>query len=254
MLARKQKGEYLMKKSQIALTLGIVCVFITLGITVQINTITSTTNPVSSNATVNKLRDEVFKWEDRYEQIHDELQKAEEELEEERKKATEKNSEAAELEHELTTARMLLGLTEVKGKGVIITLEDNLKVMNNLTALIIDPNQLLVHDGDLINIVNILKNAGAEAISINDQRVVSTTAITCDGYVVRINGEKVGAPFTIKAIGSPEYLKGSLDVSGYMEQMKEDGVIVDIKKSSNSGSITIPKYEGLLTHEYIKER
>ena len=237
-----------MKKNQIALTLGILCVFITLGITVQINTIASTTNPVSSSATVNKLRDEVFKWEDRYGQIYEQLQRAEEELEEERKKATEKNSEAAELEHELTTARMLLGLTEVKGKGVIITLEDNLKVMNNLTALII------VHDGDLINIVNILKNAGAEAIAINDQRIVSTTAITCDGYVVRINGEKVGAPFTIKAIGSPEYLKGSLDVSGYMEQMKEDGVIVDIKKSSTAGSITIPKYEGLLTHEYIKER
>ena len=243
-----------MKKKQIALTLGILCVFITLGITIQIKTITSTTNPISSNATVNKLRDEVFKWEDKYEQIYEELQQAEKQLEIERKKAAENNSEYADLEQELTTSRMLLGVTEVKGKGVIITLEDNLKSMSNLTTLIIDPNQLLVHDGDLINIVNILKNAGAEAISINDQRVVNTTAITCDGYVVRINGEKVGAPYTIKAIGSPEYLKGSLDVSGYMEQMEEDGVIVEIKKSNTAKSITIPKYDGLLTHEYIKER
>ena len=64
-----------MKKSQIALTLGIVCVFITLGITVQINTIASTTNPGSSSAMVNKLRDEVFKWEDRYEQCIEEFHK-----------------------------------------------------------------------------------------------------------------------------------------------------------------------------------
>lgn len=239
-----------MKKNQIALTLGIVCVFITLGISIQLKTIENTTNSVSSSAEVNKLRDEVFKWKEKYDGIYYELQREEENLEEERKKVTENNTESAELEQELTMARTLLGLTEVKGKGVTINVDDN-KNMIGINSIIIDPNQLMVHDGDLINIVSILKNAGAEAISINDQRVVNTTGITCDGYVVRINGEKVGAPFTIKAIGSPEYLKGSLEVSGYIEQMKEDGVIVEIKKQNN---ITIPKYEGLLTHEYIKER
>ena len=201
-----------MKKSQIALTIGIVCFFVAMGISVQIRTIASTTNPVSSSSIVNKLRNEVFKWRDNYENIYRELQEAETALESERKKATENNSESAQIEQELTKARTFLGLTEVKGKGVEITVDDN-KNMNNLVTLGMDANLLLVHDGDLINIVNILKNAGAEAISINDQRVVSTTAITCEGYVVRINGEKVGAPFKIKAIGSPEYLKGSLDVS-----------------------------------------
>ena len=243
-----------MKKNKIALIFGIVCIFITIGIAIQIRTIQSTTNPVSSNSTVNKLRDEVFKWQGKYNNIYEELEQAESKLEEERKKATEKNTESADLEQQLSMDRIFLGLTEVKGKGVVITVDDNIKNMSNVTSLVVDPNQLLVHDGDLINIVSILKNAGAEAISINDQRIVSTTAITCDGYVVRINGEKVGAPFTIKAIGSPEYLKGSLDVSGYMEQMKEDGVIVEIKKSNTAGSITIPKYEGILTHEYMKER
>ncbi len=239
-----------MKKSQIALTLGIVCVFITMGIAVQLKTIASTTNPVSNSTIVNKLRNELFRWRDNYENVYRELGEAEKTLENERKKATENNSESADLEQELTRARVYLGLTEVKGKGVEITVDDN-KNMNNLVAIGMDANLLLVHDGDLINIVNILKNAGAEAISINDQRIVSSTAITCDGYVVRINGEKVGAPFKIKAIGSPEYLKGSLDVSGYMEEMKIDGVIVDIKKSN---SVTIPKYEGIISHEYIEER
>lgn len=239
-----------MKKYKIAITLGIVCFFLSIGIGVQLKTIATTTNPVSSNATENKLRDEVFKWKDKYESIYKELEEAEETLEQERKKATENSEESTELEQELLMAKILLGQTEVKGKGVVITLDDN-KAISNMSSIIGDPNALLVHDGDLIQVVSILKNAGAEAISINDQRIVNTTAITCDGYVVRINGEKVGAPFEIKAIGSPEYLKGSLEVSGYMETMIDDGVIVDIKKSN---SITIPKYEGVLTHEYMKER
>ena len=239
-----------MKKEKIALTLGLVCFFLTIGISVQLKTIATTTSAITSNSTENKLRDEVFKWSDKYESIYRELEDAEKTLEAERKKATENSSESSTLEQELTNAKILLGQTEVKGKGVVITLDDNKEVLN-MSSQVIDPNLLLVHDGDLIQVISILKNAGAEAISINDQRVVNTTAITCDGYVVRINGEKVGAPYEIKAIGSPEYLKGSLEVSGYMETMVNDGVIVEIKKSN---SITIPKYEGVLKHEYMKER
>ncbi len=240
-----------MKKQKIALTLGLVCLFLTIGTCIQLKTIASTTSVGSNSSSIeNKLRDEVFKWKDKYDNIYEDLEEAEQILEAERKKATENSSESSSLEQELSTARVLLGLTEVTGKGVVITLDDN-KSFTNMSQSVIDPNALLVHDGDLIQVVSILKNAGAEAISINDQRIVNTTAITCDGYVVRINGEKVGAPFEIKAIGSPEYLKGSLEVSGYLEIMVDDGVIVDIKKSN---SITIPKYEGVLTHDYMEER
>lgn len=109
-----------------------------------------------------------------------------------------------------------------------------------------------MHDGDLVEIINQLKNAGAEAISINDQRIINTTAITCDGTVVRVNGEKTGAPFVIEAIGSPEGLKGALEmVNSYVDQMVRDGVKVEINKSNN---ITIPKYEGIIKSEYMKDR
>lgn len=239
-----------MKKHKIALTLGIVCFFLCIGICIQLKTISATATTISNNSTENQLRDEVFKWKEKYDSVYRELEEAEKTLETERKKSTENSDESSQLEQELANAKILLGQTEVKGKGVIITLDDN-KAITNMSSLVVDPNTLLVHDGDLIQVVSILKNAGAEAISINDQRIVNTTAITCDGYVVRINGEKVGAPYTIKAIGSPEYLKGSLEVSGYMETLVNDGVVVDIKKSN---SITIPKFEGVLTHEYMKER
>lgn len=239
-----------MNKKYIALTLGIVCLLLTLGISIQLKTISATSSYTTGTNAENKLRDEVFKWKDKYDSIYSQLEEAEKNLEKERKNSTENSTEATDLEKELTLAKVLLGQTEVKGKGVVITLDDN-KAVINMSSLTVDPNVLLVHDGDIIQVVSILKNAGAEAISINDQRIVNTTAITCDGYVVRINGEKVGAPYEIKAIGSPEYLKGSLEVSGYIDMMVEDGVLVDIKKSN---SITIPKYEGVLTHKYMIER
>ena len=239
-----------MKKHKIAITLGLICFFLCIGIGIQVRTIATTTSTISSNTKDNKLRDEVFKWKEKYETTYRKWGEAEKTLETERKKTTENSDESSAVEQELANAKILLGQTEVKGKGVTITLDDN-KAVTNMSSVVVDPNTLLVHDGDLIQVVSILKNAGAEAISINDQRIVNTTAITCDGYVVRINGEKVGAPYIIKAIGSPEYLKGSLEVSGYMETMINDGVIVEIKKSN---LVTIPKYEGVLTHEYMKER
>jgi len=67
-------------------------------------------------------------------------------------------------------------------------------------------SKALVHDEDLREIINDLKNSGAEAISINDQRIVSTTAIICSGSVVTINGVKLNSPFEIKAIGNKSSL------------------------------------------------
>ena len=190
----------------------------------------------------------MLKWKEKYDNEYEDLEQAQKKLEEERKKTAENDSETLEMEKELKQLNILLGLTEVKGKGIIITVDDS-KNQNNQ---VLDANKLIVHDSDLIEIVNVLKNAGAEAIAINGQRIVNSTAITCDGSVVRINGEKVGTPFTIEAIGSPEGLKGALEMpNSYISQMIDDGVKVEIKKSN---SIVISKYDGIIKNEYMKDR
>lgn len=189
----------------------------------------------------------MLKLKEKYDNAYSQLEQAEKRLEDERKKATQNDEKTEEKEKELHKLEVIQGLTEVNGKGVIITVEDS----NLDNSQILDLNKAMVHDGDLIEIVNILKNAGAEAISINDQRIVNTTAITCDGMVVRINGEKIGVPFEIKAIGLPEAIKGALDKHQYIIQMIEDGVKVDIKKSNN---IKIVKYEGVTENTYLKDR
>ena len=98
-------------------------------------------------------------------------------------------------------------------------------------------------------IINELKNAGAEAISINDQRIVPTTSISCGGNIIDINGEKVGTPFVIKAIGLPEQLAGLSRPGGYLEILKGASVGVELKKSNN---ITISKYTGVINYQYAQ--
>ena len=233
-----------MKNKQVIILLGLVCALLAFAICVQLKTIREAYNIAGQTETENKLRDQVLRWKEQYDTIYANLEKAEIELEELRGKITQNDSKSAQLEAELKLANQLLGLTELKGKGVIVTLDDNKTVgleTNNITGY-------LVHDGDIIETINELKNAGAEAISINGLRIVDSSGIMCDGNVIRINGEKIGAPYIIKAIGSPEWLESSLGrIGGYLDQISSNGngVLVKIEKSND---ITIPKYNGVYSN------
>ena len=139
----------------------------------------------------------------------------------------------------------MIGLTEVNGSGVIITVADSDIDPNT----VLNSNDLLVHDSDILKIVNELKNAGAEAISINGQRVILTTSIICGGNIININGERIGSPFEIKAIGSPEALANLSRTGGWLSILRDRGINVSEPKKSNS--ITIPKYSGVLNFKYL---
>ena len=147
----------------------------------------------------------------------------------------------------------MLGLSEVTGNGLIITIDDNQDIsLNNWLA---DPNLLLVHDTDLISVVNELKNAGAEAISINEQRLITTSAIECDGNIIKVNGEKVGAPFTIKAIGLPEVLINVDRFGGYLDYLRDTRYLkVSVERMTDKKTITIPKYTGIIKFQYAESK
>ena len=113
-------------------------------------------------------------------------------------------------------------------------------------------SKLVVHNTDLTAIVNMLRHANAEAISINGQRIIATSAITCEGSVIKINGEKITSPFIIKAIGPTDLFYGSLMMpGGYIYYMEEDGIIVEKKRME---SVTIEKYNGVINPKYIKSK
>ena len=212
----------------------------------QLNTIKEATKTVGN--TKNELKDEVLKWKEKYDLTYAELTREKEDLENKRTQATKNDTNSEQLEEELKTANKLLGQTDVTGKGIIITVADsNKEIVTNLESF--NTMGLLVHSTDIIQIINELKNAGAEAISVNDQRIVLTTSITCDGNVILVNGQKIGSPFVIKAIGYPATLLGVNRPGGFLEIMKDEGINVNVRQSEN---IKILKYDGVLSSKYIK--
>lgn len=241
-----------MNKKTISLVLGIMCLLLTTGIAVQIKTVSGNGTTVSTNAKENELRDAVLKAKEKYDNMYTELEYMEEQLEIERTNSTQNNTGLEQLENEIKGGNKILGLSEVTGNGIVITVNDSTSSLN----IFDDPNLLVVHDTDLINIVNELKSVGAEAISINGQRIVTTSAIECDGNVVLINGQKIAAPFVIKAIGFPESLKGINMLGSYVYNLKYDRHLeVKIETSDSlKQKITIPKYTGVIKFEYAESK
>ena len=220
---------------------------LTVAICVQINTIEEATNTVGTTLRDNSgLRDELLSVQGKYQTLYSELEKREKNLEETRQMAANSNESDSQNEEEIKNNQKLLGLTDISGQGLIIRLDENREVDSNQ---VLNINGYLVHEEDLLYIVNELFNAGADAVSINEQRIVSTTSILCDGNIIRVNGEMIGVPITIKAIGYPERLDGALTrPGGYLEVMANDGVIVSVERSEN---IDISKYNGVYAYEYL---
>ena len=216
-------------KKVISIVLGLMCFALTLGICIQIKTVKESNSTVSQNYEENNLRAEVLRYKERYDNRIKEIENLDKELEKQIDQATEKNSSLEEAQNQIQEGNKIIGTTDVTGPGVIITLSDS--KLDPTTVL--NPSDLLLHDIDVLSIINELKNTGAEAISINDQRVVSTTSIQCGGAIININGERVGSPFTIKAIGLPENLANLDRPQGYLDILRDKYQIgAELKKSN----------------------
>lgn len=235
-----------MKKRQVAITLGVMCFLLTVGLCVQIRTMNTAGSAVSQTLADNGLRDQVLKMVERYENSYKELEDAQKELEKVRQAATQNDSTSKAKQEELKENNMILGKTDVKGEGVEVLLEDAATTNTSL-----NPAFQIIHYDDIQLVVNELKNAGAEAIEINGQRLVNTSSITCEGNIIKINGERIGSPFHIKAIGSQSRLYGALTRAGsILDYIISDGNKAEVTKMDE---VVISKYSGTMDYEYLKE-
>lgn len=233
------------KDQKVAVVLGTVCAVLIISIFVQMKTVNDMENSVGTTLSGNsELIEEVLSAQEEYDRLYEQLEKAEKVLESVRTQATAGNQEDAAAETELKENNMLLGLTEVKGEGIIIKLDDN----RNVEGDELNISQYLVHEEDLLQVVNELFNAGAEAISINEHRVTKTTAIRCDGNIIRVNGQVITVPITIKAICSKAIYNTLIRPQGYLQLMADEGVIVEIDSSDD---IVIPKYNGVYSSAHL---
>jgi len=142
---------------------------------------------------------------------------------------------------DLERLHLLTGLTDVRGPGVIITLDDQEKA-----RMAKEPEYYLIHYSSILYIVNDLRAAGAEAISVNGDRVVSTTDIRCAGNIILVNTHRLAPPYVIHAVGSPQRLEFAARAGEY-NSLEQQKFPVTLEKNEN---IAIPAYKGSYAFNY----
>ncbi|SDK40766.1 DUF881 domain-containing protein [Natronincola ferrireducens] len=151
------------------------------------------------------------------------------------------------LSNEINTMKLISGFMDVEGPGIIIKLSDSERELYEGER----PDDLVVHDGDVLTILNDLKVAGAEVLSINGQRFLNTSEVKCTGPTITINNYSYGQPFVIRAIGDPQTLDAAIKApDSYALGLTEIyGLNVE---SYTSDKVRISKYRGDIAFKYIK--
>ena len=146
----------------------------------------------------------------------------------------------------LEKSKIEAGFFDVSGQGAIITIKEPVITdeYQNDTIDTVSRCDLL------LQVVNKLKDAGAEAISINEQRIIAITEINPFGNVIKINGLETASPYTIKAIGDSKVMEARLTISrGILESVRNEGLEVDIKKKEK---VLIGRYNSQLKFKFAK--
>ena len=229
------------EKKIIAITIGLVCILLMAVMFAQFRTVEKTDIAGIENAREEELQTMIASWKTKYEETTQKIEETRQKINEYVTKAESVQETENLLDAELAQTNLLVGKTEVTGEGVIITLTDN--------------ENKQIEDTDLLYLMNELKLAGAEAISINDKRMVNMSDIVLVNDIILINGERVSSPYVVKAIGDQKYLTSSLSVknSGYMDKYTSYGKTVSMSVEKN---IRIPAYDGgnnLMELKYARE-
>ncbi|MCW3059196.1 MAG: hypothetical protein JWQ02_1017 [Capsulimonas sp.] len=163
--------------------------------------------------------------------------------------APSQNKQFQVLTDDLNRAKTLAGLTAVKGPGVTVTLNDSKKRFPDAPLAV--QMITIVHDVDINQFVNELKAAGAEAISVNDQRLVANSAIRCAGPTVYINNTPQTPPYVIQAIGDAKTLDTALRLpGGAFDQMH--GMDATMVRIAHAEKLIIPAYAGATQPRYAQ--
>lgn len=254
---KKQNPKWIMTKVKVQsffkkyfllpyIAIGIALFFLSMLLTAQMKNVSDTEKFVQGK-TEAQLSEDLLSMQRKYNDLKEKYDANQKVVEEYQTNSSSNNSLIKSMKKENEELKTLSGTTDLKGEGIVITLNDG----SNLTASSGDDASYLVHDSYLLTIVNELKAAGAEAISVNDQRIIATSAIRCVGPVIQVNYQKVGAPFVIRAIGNAQYLESAMNIkNGIVDMLKATGVDISVKREVE---VSIPKFDGALTFKNAVE-
>lgn len=145
------------------------------------------------------------------------------------------------------------GLSRVTGEGVTVTLSDAPRDVRETSDQNI--NTLVVHQQDIQAVVNAMWAAGAKAVTIQGQRIVSTTGVQCAGSTVQVNGLYFPQPYKITAIGDVDALEQRIADDGYLQVYRDQAAEPDIAigwSLERGYDLVAQPYTGPIRAEYAK--
>ncbi len=179
--------------------------------------------------------------------LQDQIKKLRSDIASLEKASSTRSDVSKDLNRDLQETKLFAGLSEVSGPGVVVTLSDSRKVR----IVGVDPQSYLIHDRDIRDVVNELRASGAEAVSVNGQRITVSSSIRCAGPIVLINQDEMATPFIIQAIGDPDKLISALNIhDGVLDQIRTFGT--DMARSEKRASLTLPAFAGSTHIKYAK--
>lgn len=153
------------------------------------------------------------------------------------------------LKKALDESKIMAGTAAVHGPGVVVTLVDSPKLSPAET----NPDTIefyMIHDSHLLIVVNELFASGAEALSINNERWISTSYIRCVGIVVMMNTRRISQPFTVRAIGDPAALRDAIMHQG---GPLDEPILLEMITVKKENDILVPAYTGTTRFEMAKQ-
>lgn len=229
------------KDNKVQLIMGIVVLILTFLIAIQFKSVTvNNAQKQQQNVRVDELLSDLKKEREQNEDLQKQLDAYQNDIAQYRADAEQNSDYSMFLSEQLKRAELMAGFVDVNGPGITITMSD---IDNRKSAAaVLSATETLIHDEDLRRVINELCAAGAEAICVNDSRIISTSAVRCVGPTVLVNDTKMAPPYVIKAIGKADQLEAAMNLNGgVIDNMKVWGFSISITKQEK---LTIPKYSG----------
>lgn len=239
-----------MKKYSGMIVVGLLALFIGLVISIQITTTQgSYQGGLISIAQVKVYETQLRQVRAEKDLVLEELARLEERLDQIEKEKADEDFFLKGLLSDLDKYKLAAGVVDTAGPGVVVTIEDPLPPDGFADSYM---DSVIMYNYELLlSLVNKMKDAGAEAISVNGQRITATTEISLAGDNVNINTVPTAPPYIIKAIGDPETLESTLTIRfGIVEQMKKNyGLRITIEQKAK---LEVPRYSGIVKFRYAK--
>lgn len=152
---------------------------------------------------------------------------------------------AADLEQQ----RVLAGLVALRGPGIVVTLDDSTRPI----GLAEDANNFIIHDYELRDVVSLLWLSGAEAVSINGERLSSLSSLYCVGSTILVNDTRLSPPYEIRAIGDTSLFDQALQNQKNLAKLRTRVKTYGIQfKSALQKDIVVPAFAGDLHIRYAR--